>query len=272
MRILAILDRIETATYTLETACELAARLGHPLIRVLHPELQDNPDYQMPDEGMPSPEEEKRFAQKVSATADALRDIFQKWKAGLTGEHAAEWIEIAGDVRKTVAREAMNADITVLSRPRSSDPEEVTQAFSGALYDAGTTVVVAPLQHHGTVGRHPVIAWHPSSALDRAMAAAQPFLDRASHVSIVIGEDRENEVAEPPIAEELRKKGVTVSIDRFVIASSDVGEEIRQHALKAGGDLLVMGAYSRPHFIEWLFGGPTQDILSHATLPILTHH
>jgi len=272
MRILAILDRIETATYTLETAGELAARLGHPLIRVLHPELQDSPDYQTPDEGMPSPEEEKRFAQKVSAKADVLRGIFQKWKSGLTDPQAAEWIEIAGDIRKTVAREAMNADMTVLSRPRSSDPEEVTQAFSGALYDAGATVVVAPLQHHETVGGHPVIAWHPSSALERAMAAAQPFLERASHVSIVIGEDRVNEVTEPPIAEELRRKGVVVAIDRFVIASSDVGEEIRQHALKAGGDLLVMGAYSRPHFIEWLFGGPTQDILSHATLPILTHH
>ncbi|MBO1360224.1 universal stress protein [Acetobacter sacchari] len=272
MRILAILDRVETATYTLETAGELAARFGHPPLRVLHPELQDNPDYQTPDEGMPSPEEEKRFAQKVSEKADALRDIFQKWKSGLTDQQATEWIEIAGDIRKTVAREAMNADMTVLSRPRSSDPEEITQAFSGALYDAGATVIVAPLQHHETVGARPVIAWHPSSALERAMAAAQPFLQRASHVSIVIGEDRENEVAEPVVAEELRRKGVVVAIDRFVIASSDVGEEIRQHALKAGGDLLIMGAYSRPHFIEWLFGEPTQDILSHATLPILTHH
>lgn len=272
MRILAILDRIETSVFTLETAGELATRLGHPPIRVLHPALQDNPDYQTPDEGMPSPEEERRFAQKVSAKADALRNAFHTWQATLSDTQAAEWVEIAGDIRKTVAREAMNADITVLSRPRSSDPEEVAQAFSGALYDAHATVVVAPLQHHDSVGAHPVIAWHQSSALDQAITAAQPFLERASRVSIVIGEDRPNEVAEPVIAEELRQKGVEVVIDRFVIASSDVGEEIRQHALKAGGDLLVMGAYSRPHFIEWLFGGPTQDILSHATLPILTHH
>jgi nucleotide-binding universal stress UspA family protein len=33
-----------------------------------------------------------------------------------------------------------------------------------------------------------------------------------------------------------------------------------------------MGAYGRPHFIEWLFGGPTVDLLAHATWPILTHH
>lgn len=272
MRILAILDRIETALFTLETATELAARLGHSSIRVLHPELQDDPDYQVPDEGIPSWEEEKRFAQTVAAKADALRGIFREWYSTFKGTQTAEWVEVSGNIRKIVAREAMTADMTVLSRPRASDPEEVAQVFSGALYDAKATVIVAPLQHYETIGSHPVIAWHRSSALDQAIAAAIPLLKQSFHVSFVIGEERENDVAEPDIADELRRLGVTVTVDRFLISSSDVGEEIRQHALAAGGDLLIMGAYSRSHFIEWLFGGPTQDILSHATLPILTHH
>lgn len=272
MRILVVLDRTETAYFALETASELAARLPHSRIRVIHPEPQDNPDYQTPDEGIPGPEDRKRFEQSVSEKADALQVIFQKWDTDTSHRQAAEWVVIAGDVRKTVAREAMNADMTVLSRPQSSDPEEVAQAFSGALYDAAATVIVAPTQHHNTAGSHPVIAWHPSPAADRAIAAAVPVLEQASCVTVVIGEDRDNDVADPPVAGELRRKGIPVIFDRFVMTSSDTGEEIRQHALRAGGDLLIMGAYSRPHFIEWLFGGATQELLSGATLPILTHH
>ncbi|NHN87961.1 universal stress protein [Acetobacter conturbans] len=272
MYILAILDRPETASFTLETTAELARRLGCTDIRGLHPQLAEDPAFQSPDEGMPSDGERKRFAQAVSARAESLRRIFQHWTqdAGLVG--TSHWIEIAGDVRRIVAREAASADMVVLSRPRADDPAYVSQAFAGALYDARATVVVAPLQHHDTVGSHPIIAWHPAENLERALAAARPLLEKARTVTVIIGERRAGEVADPLLVSDLRAQGVAVSVERFVITSPNVGEDIRKHALASGGDLLVMGAYSHAHFLEWLFGGPTQDLLTHATLPLLTHH
>ncbi|WP_338042943.1 universal stress protein [Novacetimonas pomaceti] len=272
MRILAILDRPETAMFTLETAGGLADRMNGSEIRVLCPQPAGDPDFQSPDEGLPTHEEKARFARDISTRVEALHNAFDRWAASAGRSHGARWVEIAGDIRKVVAREAMTADMTVLSRPRSGDPDHVTLAFSAALYDAMAAVVVAPLQHHQTVGAHPVIAWHPAPNLERAMAAARPLLDGASRVTVIIGESRENEQPEPPFVDALRQRGIVVTVDRFIIASANVGEEIRTRALAAGGDLLVMGAYSRPHFIEWLFGGPTRDILAHGTLPILTHH
>lgn len=61
-------------------------------------------------------------------------------------------------------------------------------------------------------------------------------------------------------------------MERFILTDEPVGEQIKTHALRAGADLLIMGAYGRPRFIEWLCHGPTVDILAHTSLPILTHH
>jgi nucleotide-binding universal stress UspA family protein len=91
-------------------------------------------------------------------------------------------------------------------------------------------------------------------------------------VSILLGEHHPNAVADPTLLATLRTLGVAVTLERFVLTEQGVGEQIRARATQAGADLLVMGAYGRPHFIEWLFGGPTVDLLTHATWPILTHH
>ena len=91
-------------------------------------------------------------------------------------------------------------------------------------------------------------------------------------MAIVLEEGTTHEGADPPLAGDRAGLGVGGRIERFLLGAVDTGEQVRQHALAAGGDLLVMGAYTRPHFIEWLFGGPTQDILAHGTLPILTRH
>lgn len=131
---------------------------------------------------------------------------------------------------------------------------------------------MAPLQHHATIGAHPVIAWHESANLMKAISSAQPLWEKAEKVTIVIGEKLSNEVPDPMLVKELRAKGVVVEVNRFIIGEQKLGEQIRTHALSAHADLLVMGAYSRPHFIEWLLGSPTQDILAHARLPILTHN
>jgi nucleotide-binding universal stress UspA family protein len=39
-----------------------------------------------------------------------------------------------------------------------------------------------------------------------------------------------------------------------------------------GSDLLVMGAYGHSRLREFVFGGATQHILSHMTVPVLLSH
>ena len=270
MRILVILDCVETALPALETAGGLASRLGCHDIRVLQPQLASDPDYQSPDEGMPSNEARLHFARTIASRAKQLHQICTDWAA--TAGHAADlhWVEQAGDIRTIVAHEATQSDLVVMGRPHADDLAPVRQAFAGALYDARAAVVMAPLQHYATVGLNPVVAWHPSPGLERAIESAWPLLEKARKVTVIIGETRLNTQPDPALVAALRHTGVTVAVERFITTNTDIGARIR--VLAAQADLLVMGAYGRPHFIEWLFGGPTLDILTHAPLPLLTHH
>ncbi|MBB2200648.1 universal stress protein [Gluconacetobacter tumulisoli] len=277
MRLLIVLDRPDTALFTLKTAGALAERLHADHIRILHPRLADNPAFQTPDEGMPTTGEQQRFAREVTERADKLREIASAWMgpapAGVRHQPDRQWVEIAGDVRKIAAQEARSADFVIHGRPRAGDPGYVADAFAGILYDAEATLVVAPLQDYSSVGRRPVIGWRPSRALDNAIAAAMPLLEAAERVTLIIGEHAGTRTKLPEFTDALADRGVKIIVDRFRIdGDGDVGEQIRAHALAANADLLIMGAYTRPHFLEWLFGGPTQDVFAHATLPILTHH
>ncbi|AQS85735.1 MAG: universal stress protein [Acetobacter aceti] len=272
MRILVILDRPETALFTLETTRLLLKKIPDSDVRILHPRAAVDPRFQSPDEGLPTVDERTRFESEGMARSFALHKIFEQWLASSHPSGVIEWSEVSGVPRKLVADQAAQADLTVLGRPLADDPDYIRQAFDGALYDAQATVLITPLQHRQTVAVHPVIAWHPSSSLDQLILQARPLLERASRVTFIIGETRENEEQTPEIVQVLRSENIEVSVDRFIISSSIAGEEIRKRALSAGGDLLIMGAYTHSHFLEWLFGGVTQDILAHDTLPILTHH
>ncbi len=49
-------------------------------------------------------------------------------------------------------------------------------------------------------------------------------------------------------------------------------EEIVNTYSETQSDLLVMGAYSRNRIRELIFGGVTDQILNHTTLPVIMHH
>lgn len=274
MRLLAILDRPETALFTLQAAGELARRLNAQEIRLLHPKPLTDPAFQAPDEGMPTPDQRNAFARQVATHAARLHAIARDWMDTTDPRTAAliHWTEIAGDIRGIVAQEARHADLVIVSRPRPHDGGDVGQALAGALYDAGATVLVAPLQACATVGRRPIVAWYPSPLLDRILDRALPLLEKAEHVTFVIGVESDHAQPPPPLARMLTERGVPVTIDHFPVSHDRLGEAIRIHALAAQGDLLIMGAYTHSRFVEWLFGGPTRDLLAHATLPILTRH
>jgi nucleotide-binding universal stress UspA family protein len=50
------------------------------------------------------------------------------------------------------------------------------------------------------------------------------------------------------------------------------GEAVLEHANALGCDLLIKGAYTQSRLRQFIFGGTTQYILSHAALPVLMAH
>jgi nucleotide-binding universal stress UspA family protein len=56
------------------------------------------------------------------------------------------------------------------------------------------------------------------------------------------------------------------------IRSEDEPIALCQQIDKADYDLLVMGGYSHPKWLEFIFGGATQSILLSSKIPVLVSH
>ena len=63
-----------------------------------------------------------------------------------------------------------------------------------------------------------------------------------------------------------------VKAERMRTKGRNAEKELEQAYRNAAGDLLVMGAYSRPRLRELIFGGVTEHMLFHTELPVLMLH
>nr|WP_242401175.1 universal stress protein [Acetobacter okinawensis] len=188
MRLVAVLDDVPSAALTLHTAGQLAERLGGADLCVFHPMPTVDPDFQSPDEGLPDPAQQARFAQSVAAHASTLHQIFASWQATLPGSTHAHWLEQAGDIRTILPAIASTADFVVLGPTHPDCTQATRQIFATTLYATQAAVLITPPVAQGSLGLHPVVAWQNSPNLLRAVHSAMPLLLTAQQVTILMGE------------------------------------------------------------------------------------
>lgn len=271
-RILAVLNRIETAASVLHVIGGIAARLGMTRVSALHPRLAQDPTF-MPTEEMMTEERSKRFSHETADFAAHLHRVFDDWLPSLGKESTARWVELIGDPGKSIVSEAVMADLVVVGHALPDDAEEVRQGFKAALYDAGACVVVAAGQRAATVAAHPAVAWAPSQAIEKAIDAAMPLLLAADQVTILIAQTDHPDSTQPEaLLRTLEQAGVATKVLRFDPAQQEIGAALLARAQSEGADLLVMGAYTHNRFIETLLGGATREALAEAAIPLLMHH
>jgi nucleotide-binding universal stress UspA family protein len=116
-----------------------------------------------------------------------------------------------------------------------------------------------------------VIAWKDAVEAVRAVAAAQPFLAKAKRVRLVTVAERGSDETAPAMADYLRRSGLRVELAKLALDSREVGEVLLD-AAAGEGVLLVMGAYGRWRWREWVFGGATHHVLHHTAVPLLMVH
>jgi nucleotide-binding universal stress UspA family protein len=260
-RILAVLNRTETAPCVLHVAQGIASRLGKVQISALHPRLSQDPSF-MPSEEVMTEERSRIFAHGSAEHATHLRRLFEQWTATLGDGCTTRWIEIIGDPATSVGSDAL-----------PDDPDNVRLAFKAALYDADACVVVAPGQMAATIGAHPAVAWAPSDAVDKAIDGAMPLLLSADRVTILIAQEGRIDTREPePLLRTLEQARLATDVVRFHLQGEDIGAALLSRAQSAGADLLVMGAYTHNRFMEALLGGATREALAHASIALLMHH
>lgn len=70
----------------------------------------------------------------------------------------------------------------------------------------------------------------------------------------------------------LIRHAVAVGPDLVRIRTTEEHASLREHIEKGPYDWLVMGAYSHPMWMEFIFGGVTQSILLSSKIPVLVSH
>lgn len=203
--------------------------------------------------------------------AAAARKMFDHWQAQRPeGGPPVGWKEVTGAEDEMVTREAWQADLLIVAKPRNLDGHD---ALHAAIFRSGKLVLLAPTDWNDRsngLGDHMAIAWNDTPPCRRAVTAALPWIKAARKVSILLIDEKEAVAAE--LISLLRAEDISPTLKSRARARGSLGDQIIDEAHAAGADALVMGAYRHNEVIEWLLGGTTRHALRHADLPMLLAH
>lgn len=207
---------------------------------------------------------------------DALagKQSFLDW-ATSTGVTRAEWLVSEGDPTDAIVQTATRHDLLVLDH--ATEGKGSPWDIPGLILKVGVPAIVLPRRgwHYEQIERV-AIGWNGSPEAMRAVHAALPFM-QGKQVLLMRGDERPKypEIAwYPPFDIEayLRRHDVTVVPHAIEASPDDAGQAILEQAMRFRADLLVIGAYGRSRFSEWMLGGVTRDVLAWAHLPLFMRH
>lgn len=184
--------------------------------------------------------------------------------------------DAVGSIPGIAADNALFADYAILPAERQLDDVLRKRFLEGVMFNANTpTLLFAKDQVINKPINRVVIGWHPSPNTAAAVRSCLPLLDKTTDVNITIVDSSPVIYGQTPgseIATFLARHGIKPSIDLISSNGKPTGEMLIQHSSDINADLLVMGAYGRSRFKEWLLGGTTRDVLETLSIPTLVSH
>ncbi|GAA0308686.1 universal stress protein [Sphingomonas oligophenolica] len=218
---------------------------------------------------------ERRISTRLARDAEAAEMIFRE--EVMQAMPDSLWIGTTGDVVRGVCAQARYADLVVLGQYEAQgSPERHPLPVAHAVVSrCGRPVLVVPAETMFCGLTKVAIAWDGSREAVRAVHDALPLLSLARSVDIVtvtnpaVGPD---ETDAERLSQHLAHHGINISEDRRQIVTVDEHSCLRDELEKGGYELLVMGGYSHPMWMEFVFGGATQSILLTSKTPIFISH
>jgi nucleotide-binding universal stress UspA family protein len=177
---------------------------------------------------------------------------------------------IAGREEDVVAQQSRLYDIAVVPHPEADEDVSSSDALHAVLFDSGRPVLIAPRAAPPSMGTRVCIAWNGSAESAAAVAAALPWLHRASAVRILCSDDyqRRGPGAEG-VRAYLRWHEIEAEVVPFKPATREVGAGLLGAARDFGADLMCQGAYSHSRLRQLILGGVTRHVLENAEIPVL---
>lgn len=215
--------------------------------------------------------------EQVSAKAwAAFRDANGLTMADAPGASGVSgaWQREMGDPADLVAEFGRSADLVVTGRARE-DGMVGLDVLEAALMDSGRPLLVAPDQAPPRLDGPVVIAWKNTREAAKAVAAALPFIARAS--SVVVLTVRESGETDPDpsatrLVRALRWHNPKVTLRTVAVGGAAPVDAMLAATRDVGATLLVMGGYGHTRLREAVFGGFTRAVLETAPLPVLMAH
>jgi nucleotide-binding universal stress UspA family protein len=183
----------------------------------------------------------------------------------------AEFFDLNADLAAALYAHAKDADFVILGKTPSGPGAEEREALAIALFELKRPLLLVPADWQSTVGTRVCVAWKDMPQTVRAIEAAAAVLKRAGEVRVLAGFRRDAaDIGHPE--QILGQLGIEAHLVPFGIGTEAVGQTLLRMAHDVSADLLVMGAYSHSRIAEYVLGGVTRYILSHADLPVLMAH
>ncbi len=199
--------------------------------------------------------------------------------ANRAGARNAQWQVATGDLSGVLQRIGNWQDLLVLERTTNA-PRSAAPAFGKIVLTSGLPCVLVPLGYREAPALNCIaLAWNGSAESVRAIHAALPLILRARRVLLLHGKNRSEFSADAigwkpefDISLYLEQRGVQVELLPLAAHENEAGAALLDAASGCGADLLVMGAWGRTRFSEWILGGATRHVLGHAGIPVLMRH
>ena len=182
----------------------------------------------------------------------------------------ASFVEEAGRQIDVIGHHGRLADIIAVAKP-DIDRNLGANTLKAALFNTGRPVLMCP-EPSGTIpdilGSNVTIAWDGSREASRAVITCLPILTAAKTVTILTVKSKEVNVKPAELQEYLSAHGISSEIFE-IETKARTAQALLEKSKAIGGDLMVLGAYSKHHDLERLWGGTTQFIVDHATIPVI---
>jgi nucleotide-binding universal stress UspA family protein len=285
--ILAAVSGGSASAGAVETALGLALRLGAH-VQGFHARADERTALAITgsDLGTPLPVELiERVTNEAAATAAAARrafdDAVQRHALRLIAqpprpsrdppEASADWREETGYAPDLIARRARVFDLVVLGRSDRVIDAPYSDAVEAAVLESGRPVLLTPARSQ-ELGSRVAIGWNGSLEAVHALAGALPLLGQAKAVQIITIGDADDGLGGAAV-EHLAWHGIAATAGLVAPASGvGPGAQLLATARAWGADLLVMGAFGKAPWREFLFGGATHQVIGTALMPLLLAH
>ena len=189
-----------------------------------------------------------------------------------------EWLSATGPVGLTLARISRTFDLLITGQfegairvgGRAVQPEEL-------LARAGKPVVMVPKDYKVRPFKEDaVVAWDGSRYAARALTDAMHILGTKKGIDLVtVDSGRDQAVlgwsGTHDVISHLHRHGIEARHVELK-SSGGVGRTILGYCGERDPDVLVMGAFGRGKLGALLFGGVSQHILEHQTVPVFMSH